>query len=174
MMFGYLVLAGTMIVCSNTAPQPQGKGRYGTKGGYFFEGKLDGVQGALHDIETAGKVLATLEGQLEKLNTNSGSILKAEIAIEKGIATADINNSWNGGGGDTVCNDVVPNLNPNFPCVGSNYYEQIKYLKIVTCDGMYLGSLCKEHWSDICEDGDFAPFGTIENTCRRECRICTA
>jgi len=157
-MFGYLVLAGTMIVCSNTAPQPQGKGRYGAKGGYFFEGKLDGVQGALHDIETAGKVLATLEGQLEKLNTNSGNILKAEIAIEKGIATADINNSWNGGGGDTDCEDIFPSACADNEMVRSR-----------GCAGLGTMNFCKHAWRNVC--GTVIP-GSVEDTCRKSCQNC--
>jgi len=113
-MFGYLLLAGTMLVCSNAAPE----GAYGPNGGKFFEGNLDGVQGALQDIENAGSVLAKLEGQLKELDTKSGLILAAEEAIEKGIATADINNSWNGDGGNT--GDKVQCLEDNQDYFGND------------------------------------------------------
>ena len=88
----YLLLAVTMM--SNVDAVPEGT--FEAQGNKFFEGGLDDVQGAIEDIESAGEVLASLEGQLKDLDANSGKIIAAETAIEAGIAKSNIKNAWNG------------------------------------------------------------------------------
>jgi len=60
----------------------------------FFTGGLDGIQGALEDIKSAGLVLDALEGQLSTLAAASGDVNAAEGAIETAVASAGITNTF--------------------------------------------------------------------------------
>ena len=51
-------------------------------GSLYFTNQLDGIQGALVDIETAGTDLNTIETKLEALVDGSAKIYAAETALE--------------------------------------------------------------------------------------------
>merc|ERR1712179_786186 len=63
-------------------------------GSDFFIDDLDSIQGALEDIESAGKDLEVLEAQLQTLVENKALIFAAEEAIEDGVNAENIKNDF--------------------------------------------------------------------------------
>ena len=109
MKYLYLFVALTIVVAvevtpTNAAGKPKegleavaeaGTGEYTRDGGSdFFIEDLDSIQGALEDIESAGKDLEVLEAQLQTLVENKALIFAAEEAIEDGVNAENIKNDF--------------------------------------------------------------------------------
>ena len=64
-------------------------------GAPFFKGELHDVQGVLQDIETAGRVLNKMEGQLKTLDDRNNNVKLEDLAIETAVASDHVHNYWN-------------------------------------------------------------------------------
>jgi len=101
MKFVFPLVALALIAASDAAPAQEvtadlegNAEAFSAEGGSFFTGGLDGIQGALEDIKSAGLVLDALEGQLSTLAAASGDVNAAEGAIETAVASAGITNTF--------------------------------------------------------------------------------
>jgi len=105
MKFVFTLVALALIAASDAAPQRQEvtetlegaaeAGTYSGAGGEtLFVNGLDEIQGAVEDIESAAAVLDNLETQLSTLDSKSGDVIAAELAIEAAVSSAAITNSF--------------------------------------------------------------------------------
>merc|ERR1712179_610538 len=104
MKFVFTLVALALIAASDAAPQRQEvtetlegaaeAGTYSGAGGEtLFVNGLDEIQGAVEDIDAAA-VLDSLETQLSTLDSKSGDVIAAELAIEAAVSSAAITNSF--------------------------------------------------------------------------------
>merc|ERR1712045_520198 len=98
MKFAICILAFALMATIEAAPTETGL--YGSDtpadGSKYFAatGQLDGIQGALVDIEAAGTDLATLKGKLEALVDGAPKVYAAESALETAVDSAAYTNAF--------------------------------------------------------------------------------
>merc|ERR1711899_432732 len=106
MKFAICILAFALMATIEAAPATE-SGLYGSEtagdGSKYFANQLDGVQGALVDIEAAGTDLNTIETKLEALVDGSAKVYAAETALETAVDSAAYANAF-----AAPSTDVVP------------------------------------------------------------------
>ena len=97
MKFVICIAALALMATIEAAPAIE-SGLYGSEtagdGSKYFANQLDGVQGALVDIEAAGTDLNTIETKLEALVDGSAKIYTAETALETAVDSAAYTNAF--------------------------------------------------------------------------------
>merc|ERR1712122_281374 len=98
MKFAVCIAALALMATIEAAPAPAGTygDAAGTPGSLKFESNLDGIQGALVDIEAAGVDLETIKGKLEAIVDGSGDIYAAEAALELAVDSGAYTNAFTG------------------------------------------------------------------------------
>merc|ERR1712122_185916 len=96
MKFAVCIAALALMATIEAAPAPAGTygDAAGSAGSLLFENNLDGIQGALVDIEAAGVDLDLIKGKLEAIVDGSGDIYAAESALETAVDSAAYTNAF--------------------------------------------------------------------------------
>ena len=98
MKFAICIAALALMATIEAAPAPVGTYGDGSDppvlASVYFENNLDGIQGALTDIEAAGIDLATIKGKLEALADGAPKIYAAESALETAVDSAAYTNAF--------------------------------------------------------------------------------
>ena len=98
MKFAICIVALALMATIEAAPAPVGTYGDGSDppvlASVYFENNLDGIQGALTDIEAAGIDLATIKGKLEALADGAPKIYAAESALETAVDSAAYTNAF--------------------------------------------------------------------------------
>ena len=97
MKFAICIAALALMATIEAAPAEETGtyGETGVTGAKYFAATLDGIQGALEDISTAGTDLQTIETKLENLVDGAQDVYDAEAALETAVDSAAYTNAWN-------------------------------------------------------------------------------
>ena len=94
MKFAVCIAALALMATIEAAPASDNGLYDGDNGSLYFGNQLDGIQGALIDIEAAGTDLATIKGKLEAIVDGSGDIYAAEAALELAVDSGAYTNAF--------------------------------------------------------------------------------